>query len=258
MSKKKSTLKIEKVSALNNRTLRTDEKLEDLGRSSYEILKEFIEAGDKKEALKLLDYVQHEFKWLHDLYVDWAYSDLDYIANTYGEEELEKFLRYAKNKLDMVAYKGYGKITTMNLLQMFSEGMRAHRCGPGEKGNFKILEEEDRYVMEFDPCGSGGRLRRHDELADLPPRTGEPFNLGVTKKGYDWSWGRKGVPYYCLHCCVWHEQMAIDKTGAPVKITEMPDDPSKPCRWLFYKRPEDIPEEYYTRIGRKKPDWKIK
>jgi hypothetical protein len=50
--------------------------------------------------------------------------------------------------------------------------------------------------------------------------------------------------------------MPIDKTGAPIKITEMPNDPSKPCRWLFYKRSEDIPEKYYARIGRKKPDWK--
>jgi hypothetical protein len=247
-------LKIEKVESLAGRILRCDEPIEELGRSSYDVLRDMIRGGKTDEALKLLDYVQHEFKWLHDIYTDWTYADLDYIAKTYGEEELPKFLRYAKSKLDLVAYKGYGKITQLDLIRYFAEGMRAHRCGPGETGSFVLREEKDRYVMEFDPCGSGGRMRRTGELDDLPPRTGEPFHYGVTSKPYAWSWNKKGVPYYCLHCCVWHEQMAIEKSGAPIKITDYQDDPEAPCRWLFYKPPEDIPEEYYVRIGMKKPE----
>lgn len=246
--------KVEMVEAFG-RVLRCDDTLEELGKSSFDILREMIERGDKEEALKILEYVRHEGKWLHDLYSDWAYVDLDYIAKNYGEEELPKFLRYARETLQKTAYKGQGvSITQMDIIQLFAEGMRSHRCGPGETGNIKIWEEEDRYVMEFDPCGSGGRQRRVGELDQIPPRTGEPFNLGCTQKAYPWSWGKKGVPYYCLHCCVWHEQMMIEATGAPVKITDYQDDPGVPCRWYFYKDAKLIPEHFYTRIGMKKPE----
>ena len=246
-------LKIRKLQSLGGRYMRCDDPIEELGKSGHDILKDLIRKGDKENALKLVDYLQGEFKWAHDLYCDWAYVDLDYIAKNYGEEELPKFFRHAKSKLDLSTYKNYGKIPQLDLVRMLAEALRAHRSGPKERGNFRVFEEKDRYVMEFDPCGSGGRMRRNGELDDLPPRTGEPFNLGCTSKAYDWSWSKRGVPYYCLHCCIWHEQMPIEKNGIPAMITNYQDDPNAPCGKFFYKKPEDIPEEYYTRIGKKKP-----
>lgn len=243
--------KIEKNEAMG-RTLRADEPLEELGTSSYDLLRKLIQEGKTAEALNLIDYVQHEFKSLHDAYTDWTYIDLTYIAEHYGEEELEKFLRYAKQKLDLTFYRGYTQTTTLDLVKWFAEQMRAHRCGPGEKGTFKLWEEANRYVMEFDPCGSGGRMRRTGQLDNIPPRTGPPFNLGRTQKPYPWSWGKVGVPYYCLHCSIWHEIMAIEKSGVPVKVTDYQDDPNKPCRWYFYKSKEAIPDMYYTRVGMRK------
>ena len=133
------------------------------------------------------------------------------------EEEVEKMLRYARELLMKTAYKGQGKVNPLDNIRLFAEGMRAHRCGPGESGNIKIWEEKDRYVMEFDPCGSGGRQRRTGELDGLPPRNKEPFNLGCTQKAYSWSWGKQNVPYYCLHCSVWHEIMMIERLGYPAK-----------------------------------------
>jgi hypothetical protein len=52
--------------------------------------------------------------------------------------------------------------------------------------------------------------------------------------------------------------MAIEAQGYPVKITEYSDDPNAPCVWLFYKKPELIPEHYFTRIGMKKDPKKFK
>jgi hypothetical protein len=245
--------KVEKVEAFG-RNLRTDDTLEELGKSSYDVLRDLIREGKTDEALKFVDYVQHEFKWLHDLYCDWTWADLDYVAKTHGEEEVEKMLRYARELLMKTAYKGQGKVTPLDNIRLFAEGMRAHRCGPGESGNIKIWEEKDRYVMEFDPCGSGGRQRRTGELDGLPPRNEEPFNLGCTKKAYSWSWGKENVPYYCLHCSVWHEIMMIERLGYPAKITDYNEDPNAPCRWYFYKDPKDVPEKYYERVGMKKPD----
>lgn len=246
-------LRIEWSEALG-RPLRQDEPIAECGISSYTIMREMLRKGDGQGAAKLLDYLQHEFKWLHDLYSDWVYADLDYIAKHYGEEELPKFIRYSKNHLDQMAYKALGKASILERVYQTAELMRAHRSGPGETGRIQVWEEDLRYVIEFDPCGSAGRMRRTGELDGLPPRTGAPFHLGRTSKPYPWSWSKAGVPYYCTHCCIWSEQMAIEKTGVPSKITDYQDDPQAPCRWFFYKRPEDIPEEFYTRIGKIKPE----
>lgn len=244
--------KVEYVPALG-RKIRTDDTVEELGRSSYDVLRDLIREGKTREALDFVDYVQHEFKWLHDLYNDWTYADLDYVAKTYGEEEIPKMLRHAREVLMKSAYRGQGEITALDNLRVFAEGLRAHRCGPGETGNIRIWEEQDRFVIELDPCGAGGRQRRVGQLDGIPPRTGEPFNLGTTQKPYPWSFGKKNVPYYCVHCCFWHEVMMIERFGFPSKIVDYQDDPQAPCRWYFYKKPELVPEEFYTRLGMKKP-----
>jgi hypothetical protein len=228
------------------------------GVSTVTKLKQLIKEGKVDEAVELADYYHSEGKGLHDLYCDWTYADLTYIADKFGEEEVYPMLRYAKEALSKVFY---GRVPALNVeetVKFFAEAMRAHRTGPKEMGDFVVREEDDRFVMEFDPCGSGGRMRRTGEVDGTAPRTGPPLNLGKTKKAYPWSWGKEGVPYYCLHCCIWHEIMAIEGQGYPVKITEYNPDPEAPCVWLFYKKPELIPEHYFTRIGMKKDPKKFK
>ncbi len=236
------------------RLMRMDEPVEELGISTYDRLRDAVKSGDKETALKLIDYVQIEGKGLHDVYCDWTYALLTWIADNYGEEKLPEVLRYCKEKTSVAFYGQLKNLKTVKqLVQWFAEQMRAHRSGPGETGEIKVWEEEDKYVMSFDPCGSGGRMRRTGELDKTPPRTGPPFNLGKTKKAYPWSWYMKGVPYYCLHCSVWHEIMAIEATGAPTKITEYDPDADAPCKFYFYKKSELVPEKYYKRVGLEKP-----
>lgn len=236
------------------RLLRVDEPVEELGISSYDRLRDAVKAGDRETALKLIDYVQIEGKGLHDLYCDWTYALLTWIADNYGEEKLLEVFRYSKEKTSLAFYDQLkGLKTVKQLVQWFAEQVRAHRSGPGERGNIEVREEEDKYVIASDPCGSGGRMRRQGELDKTPPRTGPPFNFGKTKKEYPWSWFRKDVPYYCLHCSIWHEMMPIEEKGAPTKVTEYNPDPNAPCKFYFYKKPELFPEKYYERVGLRKP-----
>ncbi len=111
--------------------------------------------------------------------------------------------------------------------------------------------------MVFDPCGSGGRMRRTGEIDKIPPRDGPPFNLGRTKKAWPWSWSKAGVPYYCVHCCIWSEIIPTELNGYPTRVTLWNEDPEKPCRWAFYKKPDLIPEEYFTRIGMKRDPFEV-
>ena len=116
-------------------------------------------------------------------------------------------------------------------LQRWAELQRAY------KGNFSIIEEPDKYVVKCDPCGSGGRLRR-------------TRSVGTLKKAYPWSWGKSGVPVYCTHCCMLFEIFPIEIRGYPIAIILSGDTPEEPCIQLFYKKPELIPEEYFTRVGK--------
>ena len=66
------------------------------------------------------------------------------------------------------------------------------------------------------------------------------------------AWGKVGVPHYCIRCCVHEEMRAITDTGYLTTVVEWDRNPWW-CHWYFYKDLDDVPEEYYTRIGAKKP-----
>ena len=240
--------------------------LEELGENTIDKLKEEIKAGHKQEALDLAEYLLWEGADLHDTYTDWVYADLDWIARNYGEEEIPKVLRHVKKILDTKAIqaakakKPEGKVidTPFAKVQRMTEVQRAHRSGRLERGDIKVWEEPDRFVMEFDPCGGGGRMAR-GPLDKSGSRLEAPYNLGTTSKPYPWSWSKANVPYYCLHCCIWREQMAIEAKGYPLRVTECPvGDWNKPCHWYIYKSPELIPAEYFERVGYKKDTSRFK
>lgn len=227
-----------------------------LGISTWDLAKKAIKHGNKKEALSLVEYLNLEGKRLHDLYGEWIFALLTHIGKS-SEEEVYLAQRYA---IEMNSGMGnpWGKpqkpLPLEEVVQTIAEAMRSHRSGPRERGNFKVREDREKYTMILNPCGSGGRMMRTGELDKLSPRTGAPYFFGKTKKPYSWSWGKRGVPYYCAHCCIL-EILDTERFGYPRKIILYPESSGKPCTWLFYKNPQDIPEIYFKRIGRKKdPD----
>ena len=237
---------------LLGRPLRVDEPVEELGISSYDRLRDAVKAGDTETALELIEYIQIEGKGLHDVYCDWVYALLTWIADTCGEESLPEVLAFSKEKINAVFLDQLkGLKTKKQVIQWYTEQMRAHRSGPGESGTLTVREEEDRFVISCDPCGAGGRMRLGGELDGSPARTEAPYCLGTTKKAYPWSWGKKNVSYYCLHCSIWHEVIMMQTTGVPTRLVADydPDNPHAPCTMYFYKDPANIPAEYYTRIG---------
>lgn len=86
-----------------------------------------------------------------------------------------------------------------------------------------------------------------------PSRLGPPYHFGATQTAHPWSWGRAGVPYYCVHCAL-NELLPMEWGGHPLWVTAYDDDAGKPCAWHFFKRAELIPDQVYERVGREKPD----
>src|SRR5260370_7116863 len=108
-----------------------------------------------------------------------------------------------------------------------------------------MSDEQERFVVKWDPCGSGGELRL--KAAE------EGRTMEVAKEAHPWTWGKKGVCLYCSHCSLVNEILPIENFGYPNRITQYPENPGDPCVWYIYKNADDIPEEYYTRIGKTKP-----
>jgi hypothetical protein len=202
----------------------------------------------------MVDYIRIEGKGLHDLYCDWTYALLEWVKRKEGEEALKPCLEYCKEVTSHAFYDQIKNVKTIEeKIQFFAEALRAHSSGPKESGNFKIYDDGEKVVIEVDPCGSGGRMRRGSSVTGSPSRLKEPFSLSATTKQEDWDWYMQGVPLYCLHCSIWHELMPLETGTIPTKFTNYVNDPAKPCIWVFYRKMEDIPAIYFHRIGYEKP-----
>ncbi len=198
--------------------------------SDWDVLSEKIKAGEHGEALELLKKTQAESQANNDNMTSFVETVLTHLA---GLDETEVFNIFRQRY--ELRVKNFLSVdhSTEEILQHCTRLQKRHLA------HFTVTEEPDRYVVRYDPCGTGGRLRRTRPV-------------GTTKKAYPWSWGKTDVPYYCCHCCVHWEMIATELRGYPLRITLIGDQPEDPCVHLFYKKPEFIPEEYFTRIGMKK------
>ena len=159
-----------------------------------------------------------------------------------------------------VRVKPYESTIERNIYTVF-EAMRAHLVGPARDGSMEVEETEDRITVSFDPCGSGGRSMRGDEIEGTGSRVLQPYEFGVTKEKYDWAWNEEGICYYCAHCCLTLEKLPAERWGHPVRVVDPPiwggsadaESTQRKCKWTVYKSLEAIPEEAYRRIGHVKP-----
>jgi len=234
------------------RRLVREDDWQDLGLSTPHMIEKAIDDGRYDEAKALARYFIPEGKGLHDLYCDWIWDMLTKISELHGEEAVYGMLRATQETWMMKrTWKGLSRMSVEEQVHVNAEIMRSHRCGPKQDGGIEIIEEKDHYSIKMDPCGSGGRMRRGDPVNGSPSRLGPPYHFGATTKAYTWSWGRKNVPYYCVHCFV-NEILPTEWGGYPLWVTGYSDDASEPCFWHFYKRPELIPPVYIERLGFRK------
>ena len=166
-----------KLSDFAGRVLREDD-LDDLGRPTGEVIADAIDEGRTEEAKTLARNLIHEWKGLHDLYCDWIWDMLTRIAHRFGEAEVYAMLRATQETWMMKrTWKGFRRMSVERQVTLTTEMMRAHRCGPRQEGDVEVLEDEERYTIVMDPCGSGGRMRRGDPMdkTPLPPRPALQF-----------------------------------------------------------------------------------
>jgi hypothetical protein len=224
-----------------------------LGRADAERALAALERGDRPEFEAALRDQREAALTLHDAQADWAWGLLSSLRDGLGEERMDDVFRVTQGNWVSERYAALGEMTPQESLELTIEGMRGHFTGPARAGRIDVAEEDDRWILSFDPCGSGGRMRRSDSDRGQTPRTEAPFSFAVTEEAHDWSWGRKGVCLYCAHCAVVNEIIPIETLGAPMRMTENPENPDDQCRWTIYKSPELVPDWVYERVGKQPP-----
>lgn len=209
-----------------------------------------IDAGEVERTALLLEHTRRVFKTINDEMVYFIQDLLTALDQAYGEDEPILAQRRPYETIWRDRYRGWERYTPEEQLQLTCEGMRAHYGGPTRHGEFEVIDDGDRYRMVFNPCGTGGMMRRGDPETGAPPWE----TTGVNRTPKPYTWGQTGVPWYCTHCSLYLEHWAAEDYGWPIRPVVYNAEASGPSTsWLIYKGRERTHAEDYERIGRTAP-----
>ncbi len=219
----------------------TQQELEEMGALTLDLIIKAIDDDDKERAKKLSNRMYREFLAMHDLYRDWVTALLSFISRRYGDEVLDQ------------AYYESCAIYVKPLVELYRGAdirKKIHMAAAAIKGHLqsmKIEEDEEKFTIIQQVCGSGGRQILEGSY-DGPPK-----DFVRIKRPQAMTYGREGFPIYCAHCAVM-AQVTIDEAGALIRsIVDPSEKPGEvPCRIYLYKDLNAIPTEFYRRVGRKK------
>ena len=216
----------------------TDQELKEMGTRTLDLVLEAIDAGDKEKAKALAQRMYKEFNYLHDGYGFWVSGLQTFIYKNYGIEALEKAEREAHTTEAKVVFKPPEKKDIRSLVEHLAGGLRGH-LQP-----ISIKEDDEKITLTMQPCGSGERIVQNGGYEAGLARVKDPHRI---------TWGLKDFPIYCVHCPVM-EMLDVENTGnfMAVHIVSEPIYQGS-CQFAFYKNPSEIPEEFYTRIGKRPP-----
>lgn len=199
--------------------------------------------ADGEAAKTAVELMRVRWASLHDVLVVWLQEMLSGIAVDFGETAVLTVVERAYENLWEQRYADWDDMAPAERLQLSVEGMRGHLSGMGRRGDVGILDEEDRYVMELDPCGSCGILRRGD------PESGRaPYRPAGNQTPHAWTWGRTGVGWYSVHSPIVMEYLFMQRGQPPLRPLEN-CDMDRPCRWFIYKDRAAARAEHYERMG---------
>lgn len=213
---------------------------------------EALKNGEKEAAIQWLDRLRLEFKNPHEILVAWVQDLLSYCAATWGEESVLDTILHTHQSIWGDRYAAWDLMTPWEKVALTVEGMRGgHFSGARRRGDVSVREEADRFVIAFDPCGSGGVLRRGD------PETGRG-SYPITEHGTNqtphlWTWQKTGVHWYCSHCAIAMEWLPGRKRGHPLRPLDHTLDHNAPCVWYVYKDEKQTRDYHYPRTGLVKP-----
>ena len=217
----------------------TDEQLDELARRTIDKAFDAVDAGDLQKAKEMIQLMYDQFTKLHDGATVWITGLLSWIYERHGTQGVADAEREAHAKEAKLVFFPPEQNDFKFIVERLAKELQAH------VHQYMTMEEDDEKVtMTVTPCGSGGRLIK---MGGYTPEIG----LKCIAEPADITFNTPDFPLYCVHCPIFNMN-AIDDTGDFMSVNNPPGDGTS-CVRYFYKDKNDIPEEYYKRLGREKP-----
>jgi hypothetical protein len=210
------------------------EELKELSVSIWDKLRDAVAEGDKSKAARLIDETYDNVMQLRSILMDFIDATMSALAAKAGEEAVYEVTRQiCQQTLVPLFGEKLSKLDTEGRLKD-----RAFAWTVRHGMNVDIEEDEEKFIFRL-PCDTGGYLAAKE-------------GSGRTSQAYPWSCGESGINFYCLHCPVAAEVMAIEQYGYPFWINFPPKKAGEKCVQYHYKDVNRAPEEYYRRAGKEK------
>ncbi|KPK23390.1 MAG: hypothetical protein AMJ70_03615 [Dehalococcoidia bacterium SG8_51_3] len=185
---------------------------------------EALDRNDKEQTLQYIDELYEEFRPIHDRYVESINSLLTFVSQRLGEEAVADAAWHYVEQTTSAMFSQMKAFNHEQLVKTLADLHRKHYS------RFYIEEDSDKTVITVAECNVGARLLK-DGVAQ---REG-----GLTKKAWNWSFNRTGVPYYCIHAHVFNN--LFQRLGVPIAVEwgRQYDDggnaTGEPCRYVIRK-----------------------
>lgn len=186
-------------------------------------------AGDPTEVVSATEAMRVSWIGIHDALVRWVQELLSDLAVEYGEDAVLTAVERSYERVWSERYTAWDKMEPIERLRISVEAMRGHLSGPQRRGDVGVIEEEDRFIMVLDPCGSCGVLRRGDPESGRPP-----VNVQGNQTPKAWTWNRTGVGWYASHSPIVMEYLWT-RDGKPPMRPHRGCDQQGPCQWHIFK-----------------------
>jgi hypothetical protein len=211
----------------------------EFGMGPLNTLKAAIEAGDASRVTTALERLWLEFKIPHDVLVAWINEMLNYLAQRTERDVLESILD-THQSIWGDRYATWDKMTPWEKVALTVEGMRGHLSGASRKGDVLVREEDDRFVIAFDPCGTGGVLRRGDPESGRAAFKTDGMNKSLGQRA---RWVCAGI----VRIAPLRWSGCRRKRGHPLRPLDHTLDHSAPCVWYVYKDESQTRDYHYPR-----------
>lgn len=199
---------------------------------------ELVGAGDAVGARRYWSEVEDATLKMHDHRVDLAAAVLSHVYRRHGTEGVSGALAHAAARPwwsdRMEADLRNDPVTRVREWSFF--------LGVGNFGSISVTEDDDRFVIHHQVCGSCARQ-------ELRNRHGEPWALArVVEPVPELNFGISNYTIYRTHLAAWHFVMPIGKGLPPWPAIDCSGVPGR-CWFTIYKDPATTPRRYYDMVG---------
>ena len=206
-----------------------------LTRTRVQQARERLDAGDTDIA-PLLEGQRKDWRPWHDFGVVWLAHFYAVALDLGGPDYLDEMLAQTYEPAFVAGFPRYAALDDAGLVREIARTWNYH-CA-----DFRVHEEEDRFVFTLDPCGSGGRLFRGQMWRDLF-RYGQPLSP-IVPGPHPIVFMRRDAPSYCSHCAASNRTQlsrAADRTVPLFFVIDgtAQQQPGMPCRTYVYKKDAD-------------------